>query len=301
MARPVLLGSLTLALGALLAAAPDARAQFAVPRKVVASGGARVAGGAFVLQGTAGQAAAARSTGGTYALGSGFWTGTGGGASLTTLALGVWLQGPFNGTSMNVALSSVLPTTDPYGQGQAVPAGFFSTPAGQQVVDWVLVEVRAGDPAAPPMAVEQRRAALLLAGGRVVDVDGTSDVAFAGLAGTSYYVAVRHRNHLAAMSAGPVDVSSGAGAWDFRAGAGQAYGPSAQAALGGGAFGLYGGDGNGSGAVSAADLNGVWRGQNGTAGYVGGDLNLSGGVSAADRNAVWRVNNGRASQVPPAN
>ena len=49
---------------------------FVIQKSVIAGGGDRSSGGAFTLDGTIGQSiAGANSTGGTFALGSGFWGG----------------------------------------------------------------------------------------------------------------------------------------------------------------------------------------------------------------------------------
>lgn len=217
------------------------------------------------------------------------------------LATSVWLQGPWNAGAqdMNVGLSAVLPTTDPYTGAATVAADFFTTDAaGQQVVDWVLVRLLSGDLVSPPMTVVAEQPALLRKDGSIVAPDGTSPLSF-GVTG-SYYVSVSHRNHLAVMSSSPVALG-GAAAWDFRTAQAQAYGATPMKALAAGAFALFAGDGNASGDIGASDRNSIWRAQNGLSGYRTGDFNLSGDVSAADRNTFWRPNNGRAAQVPPAN
>ena len=219
------------------------------------------------------------------------------------LAAQAWLQGPYNAGAgqMNTALSAVLPATDPYtGTATVAPHFFTADPAGQQVVDWVLVRLLTGNPAAPPMTVAAEVPALLKKDGSIVATDGISALSLPVLAG-SYYVVVRHRNHLPVMSSSAVALGAGTAAWDFRAAQAQAYGATPMKALAAGTFGLFAGDGNASGDIGAADRNSVWRAQNGLTGYRAGDYNLSGDVSATDRNALWRTNNGRAAQVPPAN
>jgi hypothetical protein len=78
----------------------------------------------------------------------------------------------------------------------------------------------------------------------------------------------------------------------------KSYGTNGMKEILSGVYGLYSGDGNASGGITATDRNNVWRVQNGTTGYLMGDFNLSGGVTATDRNSCWRVNNGINTQVP---
>jgi len=67
------------------------------------------------------------------------------------------------------------------------------------IVDWVLIELR--DPGDPTLIVASR-SALLQRDGDIVELDGVSPVGISASAG-DYHIAVRHRNHLAVMSASP--------------------------------------------------------------------------------------------------
>src|SRR5699024_9157829 len=81
------------------------------------------------------------------------------------------------------------------------------------IVDWVLLELRdAGDSS----QILARRAALVQRNGTIVATDGGSCVRFDGMTPGNYYLAVRHRNHLGAMSAAAIDMTSGAAEFDFR-------------------------------------------------------------------------------------
>ena len=66
--------------------------------------------------------------------------------------------------------------------------------------------------------------------------------------------------------------------------------------LGGGIFGAYAADTDGSGVVNAADRSNTWNERNLT-GYRGTDVDLSGTVNAADRSEVWN-NRNISTQVP---
>ncbi len=80
------------------------------------------------------------------------------------------------------------------GGGETTTASIISN---QNIVDWVLVELRNKNNAATVVA---SCAALLKHDGQVVShTDGTSAVRFQ-VPSDDYYVAVRHRNHLGAMT-----------------------------------------------------------------------------------------------------
>ncbi|MBK7556074.1 MAG: hypothetical protein IPI55_16145 [Flavobacteriales bacterium] len=66
------------------------------------------------------------------------------------------------------------------------------------ITDWVFIELR---DATDPTVVVATDPALLLRNGNVVDVDRLSPRLFPLFTG-EYHVAVRHRNHLGAMTAG---------------------------------------------------------------------------------------------------
>ena len=218
---------------------------------------------------------------------------------LQTLDVRLLLEGPYAGGSMATALQAdgFLPANQPY---SAAPWNYDGDEAADltsipDVVDWVLLELRTAPDAAPAA----RRAALLLSDGSVVDLDGASPVAFADLPPGAYRVVVRHRNHLAVMSAEPVSFDGGSAAYDFTAALSQAYSSGAPALvdLGGGDWGLVAGDADGDGRVAAPD-NVAWLGANGSApGYLGADLDLSGRIGAPD-NVEWLGANGSVTQVP---
>lgn len=113
--------------------------------------------------------------------------------------LAVMLEGPLNGTVMRSDLktNNVLPNTDPYGLGTSMSPDLLARTGNSAPVDWVLVELRDSDDAG---TVVDELAALVLADGRVVMADGRSPLHFANATRGDYHVAVRHRNHLGAMT-----------------------------------------------------------------------------------------------------
>ncbi len=223
------------------------------------------------------------------------------------------LQGPWNGTAMNADLVGtdstlvLLPLVQPYsdplvwnypGTENVGGKSFYS--AHPDLVDWVLVELRTGSPASPPMTVVERRAGFVKTDGSIVDVDGVNPLAFSSAASGNYSVVVRHRNHLAVMSAAPLSLGLFETTYDFRTGQDKAYSantPSdAMRALAGGAFGLQAGDAAPDGFIDINDFTDADNNQF-TAGYLLYDTNLDGFI---DINDFTDADNGQflGTQVP---
>ena len=135
------------------------------------------------------------------------------------------LLGSLDGLMRDELRSPVLniPVLEPYssmaafthvngGGGETVsqPGTVFSAQGANSIVDWVFIELRSS-----PTTVVATRAALLQRDGDVVDVDGSSAVFFTNSAPGPYYVAVRHRNHLGAMTASPVALALNGTLVDF--------------------------------------------------------------------------------------
>ncbi|MBK7084135.1 MAG: hypothetical protein IPH53_05515 [Flavobacteriales bacterium] len=136
------------------------------------------------------------------------------------VTLRVMLDGPFNAGVMENQLrqEALIPLTEPFtalgythtggGGGEVATASIFiasydGTPTSQ-VVDWVLIEYR---DAMDPSVVAGSVSALVLGDGLVRYPNWKSLPTFAPDPNGSYYVAVRHRNHLGVMTAQPVDFS----------------------------------------------------------------------------------------------
>ncbi len=217
----------------------------------------------------------------------------------TALPIALWLEGAYDATvgTMRVQLenSGFLPSEQPYGE-----MGYSGSEQRQWwvsgIVDWVLIEVRN-----TTTNVVGRTVGLLLWDGRVVDESGypqvlvSSSVVPAG----SYYVVIRHRNHLAMMSStmGTVGVGWSAGGWDFRQGMGEAYQLFAegQKQVGNEAV-MIGGDITQNGIINAADRVKV-RADLFQTGYEASDVSLDGVVNAEDRSVIVQ-NTFRVTQVP---
>ncbi len=120
------------------------------------------------------------------------------------------LEGPLDtGTGMmhdQLRSAGLLPLQEPYtALGYGWPAGSSGSNMGPAVLgtegvdaitDWVLLELR---DAGTPSSVLETRSALLQRDGDIVELDGQSPVRFLSPP-APYHVAVRHRNHLGAMT-----------------------------------------------------------------------------------------------------
>ncbi len=203
----------------------------------------------------------------------------------------IFLEGPYaGGATMSTGLT--IPTSDPYSLGESV----ISIP--DDVVDWVLVELRKGLTATSATFVSSR-AAFIKNDGSIVDLNGTSPVEFNGVSAGNYYIIVKHRNHLGVMSASVVSLSSSSTLYDFTTASNKFYGESAGAKdLGSGVWGMIAGDGNGNGQVQNDDSENIWKSANGTSGYKNSDYNMNGQVQNDDNENYWKINNGKGSQVP---
>lgn len=178
------------------------------------------------------------------------------------LRLKAFLQGPYNiGTGLmndQIRAADNLPTNSPYTTGKFNPAGrgggeiasvsAFSSNGDDSVVDWVMVWLR---DAINPSTILQTKAALLQKDGDIVDLDGVSDLEIPGDDG-SYIIDVGHRNHLSIRTINAISMNEAAPTtYDFSTAQSQAFGTNPMADLGGGVYGLYGGNASGNNNVRA--------------------------------------------------
>ena len=215
------------------------------------------------------------------------------------LDLTVNLAGPYNGGTMGTGLNAagLLPLTDPYGLGEAVPD--FSGPRAD-VVDWVKVELR-DDPQVPEADPARMEAALLKSDGSIVDVDGTSPLRMAQVGSGDYHIVLSHRNHLRVASRNAQALGPGVTphAYNFSSAADQAFGANAMTEIASGVWALWGGDDDGNGVITAFDfLNGWLPNNGGTPSYDPADFNMDAQFTAFDFLNVWLAANGQSAQVP---
>lgn len=213
------------------------------------------------------------------------------------VALKAILQGAWAGAAMSTSLRTAgyIPLTQPYsgapwsyGGTEAVAA----IPPG--IVDWVLVELRTGTAAGTRAA---QRAAFIRSDGAIVDLDGESPVGFPGLAPGAYHAVIRHRNHLAVMTATPVAMSAVSASYDLTTGVDRIYGGDAKQLVAG-VYAMYAGDVTGNGAIVLAQELTVLRADNLRQRYDRADVTMNGAVVLALELTVVRANNLRTTKVP---
>ncbi|MCC7501573.1 MAG: PKD domain-containing protein [Flavobacteriales bacterium] len=132
------------------------------------------------------------------------------------------LDGPYvtANLQMNDGLRTLgfIPAAHPYGAApwnhpgsETVAPAVLAVTGNNAIVDWVLVELRAsGD----NTTVVASAAGLLQRDGDVVATNGTSSLTF-NAPPASYFVVLRHRNHLGVMSATALPLTTSSSAVDF--------------------------------------------------------------------------------------
>ncbi len=197
----------------------------------------------------------------------------------------VLLQGAYNPTAglLNTGLNDIIPSAQPYNRAPWAYNGDESaTSIGNNISDWVLVEARESSNG----TALERRAALLRNDGALLSPDGTEGVLFSTLtAGNSYYLVVRHRNHLAVLSNNATVLpNTPATALDFTDYA-NVSGSNQEALMSDGKYAMYAGDFIANGVMSVLDYN-LYATQAGSAPnqYLDGDCNLDKNVTVGDYN-----------------
>lgn len=154
-----------------------------------------------------------------------------------TLRIRAFLQGPFDTGSRlmgnNLSQIQAMPLQEPYtamgyvhtggGGGETASTAIYGGLGATGIVDWVVVELR--DPTDPSLIVASR-SALLRCDGLVVDHTQAPLRPFGPDPDGTYHVAIRHRNHLGAMTGNPLAIGQNALA-DFAAGGADTFGTDA--------------------------------------------------------------------------
>lgn len=231
-------------------------------------------------------------------------TGYGNSTHVIEADLKVYLEGPFDGNGMQTSLNpSMLPLSQPY---NAAPWNYTGTESvgampNPDIVDWVLLEFRDAPDAASATGatVIDSQAAFLLSDGSVAGLDGSSPVQFTGTIAGQLFVVVRHRNHIAIMSANPLVKTDGVYTYDFTTSINQAWGGEAgYKSIAPGIYGMAGGDADANGTIDDVDKI-IWGINAGTKGYLPSDIDLDGEINNQDKNEVWNLNaDTKSSQVP---
>lgn len=224
-----------------------------------------------------------------------------------TMNLSAYIKGAWNNPAglMRVIINAngLLPLSQPYTGSPFLYAGTESVTAipNLNIVDWVLLELRKPTTGLPADALSStvigRKAAFLLNNGSVVDLDGSTPAQLIiTKQGSGNFIVVRHRNHLSAMSntkASNVtgdftnDFSLIANVYEKPGATSQAISLLAASAPGNTKYGLWPGDVNNSGSVTASDVTPINVAIAGTAAvnsnvYNVRDANLDRNITAAD-------------------
>lgn len=196
----------------------------------------------------------------------------------------------------NLRSQNLLLLTEPYtstgysfigGGGETIASSVLTTTGNNAITDWVVVELRSKT---APTTVVASRAALVQRDGDIVDIDGVSPVSFLNATAGTYYLAVRHRNHLSIRTSSPLLLGSFTTTYDFTSSQGRAYqnplifSNSAMSVLPNGKFGLMRGNPNGDASVNVVDAA-ITRSQstpNQGNVYLRSDVNLDGNVNVTD-------------------
>jgi len=202
----------------------------------------------------------------------------------------VFMQGPYDTNTHAMALgqgTNGIPNASPYAADvRSVP----SVPTN--AVDWVLVELRGDTNSAPLVS----RSVFLGADGHALGSAG-----FAGFnveaTPSNYYVVVKHRNHLPAMSADAIAFTNRTVFHDFTTNATLWMdGTNLAVEVESGVYGMAAGDGDGDGAVLSVD-GVILETQEGLHGYHRSDYDLDGVVSNLDATVLWTQNLGRVAGI----
>ena len=219
------------------------------------------------------------------------------------LELKAFLEGPYNGTTMKTDLtnSTNFPSQQPYNSSPWNYSGVeeVTTLPLDNIVDWILVEVRDTSDVtlATPESIVGQQVVFLLDDGSLVDING-NNIKFGNPIDHQCFITLFHRNHLGVISAYPLTETGGVYTFDFTTPVGQGYGTDAQKNLGGGIYGMYGGNGNADGYIDMDDKTSIWSIEAGTSGYMNGDFNMDSQTDNADKNDIWINNYGNSSQIP---
>ena len=221
-----------------------------------------------------------------------------------SLNIKVFLQGPYKTASglMDTTLrkNGILPSISPYkdtvNNSKYLNGGnhvqvTYTIPTN--ITDWVQIQLR--DTVSKKLIYESK-SCFLRDDGQVIDPDGLTQSISLGISPGNYYVVVKHRNHLAVMSADKVQLN-GITSYDFTTDSTKAYGTSAMVKLGTSTkYGMYAGDCNSSDIITASDISPIASNLNGTT-YSNTDVNLSGITTASDISPI-AANLNAYSKVP---
>ncbi|MBK9286631.1 MAG: hypothetical protein IPN38_02835 [Flavobacteriales bacterium] len=198
----------------------------------------------------------------------------------------VFLAGPYDGSPMRADLvaNGLLPNTDPYGLGATASPAVMAFTGLAAPVDWAVVELRNS---VTPTTVVASAAVLIQRNGNLMMPSGEQTITFGNTPAGTYHVAVKHRNHLGAMTFTPLLLRDPGTLLDLTLGITATYGTNARQTVSGG-LALWAADVSGDGLLKYTGSNndrdlilvriGGTVPTNTTAGYWLEDVNLDGVV-----------------------
>ena len=206
--------------------------------------------------------------------------------------LKIYLQGPYqpgtNTMRRKVNTQGLVPLTAPYA---AAPRSVSTIPSS--AVDWVLVQFRTATNGPPVFS----RSAFLRQDGIVMADDGTAGIGVSLPGHAAYFVVVKHRHHLAAMSAAPVPFMGQVMNYDFTFGPDRFFGDAAGCVeVDPGVWGMLAGDADGDGRILPVDDE-IYQSHEYMSGYRRADFDMNAVVLPPDRNFVI-ANAGRNAPLP---
>ncbi len=223
--------------------------------------------------------------------------------AFVTVAPKVFLQGaslnPVAGQDNlmrdDLRAAGLVPTTSPYGDVATVNPTVFDATCSDAIVDWVLVELREGVDNENTTVVASK-SALLQRDGDIVGLDGTSPITFTEDEG-SYFIAIKHRNHIGVMMAVPAALSSVTSTLDFTQDAAFAKGENlALTSLVNGTFAMIAGDADGSSQILNTDTTEGLTLAGGGEAYSTADADMNGFVLNSDIQILILGNSGSVQQ-----
>ncbi|MFH0908501.1 MAG: choice-of-anchor Q domain-containing protein [bacterium] len=187
------------------------------------------------------------------------------------------LEGPYDTASNAMRSALSIPSLSPYCEDSRLASAIPTN-----AVDWVLAQLLETN----GLAVAASRSVFVREDGILLTDEGMPGVRLECTPNHSYYVVVKHRNHLSAMSAAPVAYADTVVTYDFTTDSTQYQGGTNGAVeLEPGVWGLPAGDADGDGRVKNADVTIVQQ-QSGRTNYLPGDMNLDGTVDTNDEALV---------------
>jgi hypothetical protein len=207
-------------------------------------------------------------------------------------AINLFLQGFYIGSGLmttDLQSSGFIPTDSPFSEDPQ-----HIDPIPTDVTDWVLVELRNQ----PLGSAVVEKSLFLKSDGTIVDLDGTTTtLTLTGVQAGNYYIVVKSRNHLTAISADPVYLDdSSVTSFDFTSGSGQFYNNTG-IQLDGTETGAYAGDIDQDGFITSSDYVAFYNASlNGSPSYQDGDLNGDGTVNTTDF-LLWQSNAKTAQSI----